>query len=156
MHFFTKKCKINKKTQKNLRIAGFFCSATRTREFRGIRKFHRNNRQSVAAENPRLRVRICSKKEPARFLFSSATRTREFRGIRKFHRNNRQSVAAENPRLRVRICSKKEPARFLFCSATRTRTGVYGVRGRCPRPLDDSTLLLFERKQVQKYCFFLT
>ena len=24
-------------------------------------------------------------------------------------------------------------------SATRTRTGVYGVRGRCPRPLDDST-----------------
>ena len=26
-----------------------------------------------------------------------------------------------------------------FSSATRTRTGVYGVRGRCPRPLDDST-----------------
>ena len=28
----------------------------------------------------------------------------------------------------------------LFCSATRIRTGVYGVRGRCPRPLDDSTM----------------
>ena len=27
----------------------------------------------------------------------------------------------------------------IFRSATRTRTGVYGVRGRCPRPLDDST-----------------
>ena len=30
---------------------------------------------------------------------------------------------------------------FSSCSATRTRTGVYGVRGRCPRPLDDSTLV---------------
>ena len=109
MHFFTKKCKINKKTQKNLRIAGFFCSATRTREFRGIRKFHRNNRQSVAAENPRLRVRICSKKEPARFLFSSATRT---------------------------------------------RTGVYGVRGRCPRPLDDSTLSIFLKAGAKVLLFF--
>ena len=60
-----------------------------------------------------------------------------------------------------------------FCSATRTRTGVYGVRGRCPRPLDDSTSemspfigetglrrkghkLLLGRKRVQNYCFFLT
>ena len=156
MHFFTKKCKINKKTQKNLRIAGFFCSATRTREFRGIRRFRRNNRRNEVEETPRLRVRICSKKEPARFLFSSATRTREFRGIRKFHRNNRQSVAAENPRVRAVGSTKKPATAGFFSSATRTRTGVYGVRGRCPRPLDDSTLLLFERKQVQKYCFFLT
>ena len=29
---------------------------------------------------------------------------------------------------------------LIFGSATRTRTGVYGVRGRCPRPLDDSTI----------------
>ena len=74
MHFFPKKCKINKKSQKYLSYEslhhkkgtpqGSFSSATRTREFRGIRKFQRNNRQSVAAENPRLRVRICSKKEP--------------------------------------------------------------------------------------------
>ena len=51
------------------------------------------------------------------------------------------------------------------CSATRTRTGVYGVRGRCPRPLDDSTfsksaakVLLFIHihkffnKKMQKIC----
>ena len=46
-----------------------------------------------------------------------------------------------------------------FGSATRTRTGVYGVRGRCPRPLDDSTKVkncFLSRKRVQKYCFFLT
>ncbi len=53
-----------------------------------------------------------------------------------------------------------------FGSATRTRTGVYGVRGRCPRPLDDSTkalsavriehvLCVVPRKRVQKYCLFL-
>ncbi len=53
-----------------------------------------------------------------------------------------------------------------FGSATRTRTGVYGVRGRCPRPLDDSTKALsatgieharcfVPRKRVQKYCLFL-
>ena len=61
-----------------------------------------------------------------------------------------------------------------FCSATGNRTPVYGVRGRCPRPLDDSTvtlcrtsfskasakvLLFFEltkffRKKVQKSAFF--
>ena len=37
--------------------------------------------------------------------------------------------------------SKKVPTNrdFFLGSATRTRTGVYGVRGRCPRPLDDST-----------------
>ncbi len=35
---------------------------------------------------------------------------------------------------------------ILFCSATRTRTGVYGVRGRCPRPLDDSTKVVYFRK----------
>ena len=40
-----------------------------------------------------------------------------------------------------------------FCSATRTRTGVYGVRGRCPRPLDDSTQSHFENR-LQKYSFF--
>ena len=34
---------------------------------------------------------------------------------------------------------KKNAIAFFFRSATRTRTGVYGVRGRCPRPLDDST-----------------
>ena len=31
---------------------------------------------------------------------------------------------------------------FFFCSATGNRTPVYGVRGRCPRPLDDSTVTL--------------
>ena len=59
-------------------------------------------------------------------------------------------------------------------SATGTRTPVYGVRGRCPRPLDDSTvtlchtsfskasakvLLFFDmtkyfRKKMQKKCIF--
>ena len=29
-----------------------------------------------------------------------------------------------------------------LCSATGNRTPVYGVRGRCPRPLDDSTVTL--------------
>ena len=43
-----------------------------------------------------------------------------------------------------------------FCSATRTRTGVYGVRGRCPRPLDDSTLLLapFSKAGAKVLLFF--
>ena len=41
-----------------------------------------------------------------------------------------------------------------FCSATRTRTGVYGVRGRCPRPLDDSTQLLFLSKAGAKVLLF--
>ena len=31
---------------------------------------------------------------------------------------------------------------FFFGSATGNRTRVYGVRGRCPRPLDDSTVTL--------------
>ena len=35
--------------------------------------------------------------------------------------------------------TKKPAYAGFFSSATRTRTGVYGVRGRCPRPLDDST-----------------
>ena len=39
---------------------------------------------------------------------------------------------------------KKEPRKVPFSSATRTRTGVYGVRGRCPRPLDDSTLFIYD------------
>ena len=37
------------------------------------------------------------------------------------------------------VAKKKNAIAFFFRSATRTRTGVYGVRGRCPRPLDDST-----------------
>ena len=39
-------------------------------------------------------------------------------------------------------------------SATRTRTGVYGVRGRCPRPLDDSTLLLFSKAGAKVLLIF--
>ena len=44
------------------------------------------------------------------------------------------------------FCKKtKKRAETLFCcSATRTRTGVYGVRGRCPRPLDDSTEAIYD------------
>ena len=62
-----------------------------------------------------------------------------------------------------------------LCSATGNRTPVYGVRGRCPRPLDDSTvtlchtsfpkssakvLLFFDMtkyfsKKMQKMCIFL-
>ena len=43
-----------------------------------------------------------------------------------------------------------------LCSATRTRTGVYGVRGRCPRPLDDSTLVttLFFESECKGTAFF--
>ena len=42
-----------------------------------------------------------------------------------------------------------------FSSATRTRTGVYGVRGRCPRPLDDSTRkCLFLKSGAKVLLFF--
>ena len=34
-------------------------------------------------------------------------------------------------------------------SATGTRTPVYGVRGRCPRPLDDSTLDTFSKASAK-------
>ena len=40
---------------------------------------------------------------------------------------------------KIQKCKKKKSVLLFFSSATRTRTGVYGVRGRCPRPLDDST-----------------
>ena len=43
------------------------------------------------------------------------------------------------PGYELAVAQKKSPSRLFFSSATRTRTGVYGVRGRCPRPLDDST-----------------
>ena len=33
-----------------------------------------------------------------------------------------------------------ENSSSFLCSATGNRTPVYGVRGRCPRPLDDSTV----------------
>ena len=58
------------------------------------------------------------------------------------------------PPLEFQTTKKKELLQLLFSSATRTRTGVYGVRGRCPRPLDDSTLWFFGRNRLQKYCFF--
>ena len=50
-----------------------------------------------------------------------------------------------------------------LCSATGNRTRVYGVRGRCPRPLDDSTVTLcrtsfskagakvLQKNQIRKY-----
>ncbi len=41
-----------------------------------------------------------------------------------------------------------------FCSATGNRTRVYGVRGRCPRPLDDSTLRAFLSKAGAKVLLF--
>ena len=105
-----------------------------------IRRFRRNNRQNEVAEPPRLRGRMVAKKSPIKALFCSATRdSRISSEIRRFRRNNRQNEVAENPRLRGRMVAKKSPIKALFCSATRTRTGVYGVRGRCPRPLDDST-----------------
>ena len=40
--------------------------------------------------------------------------------------------------------NEKKSRSSFFCSATRTRTGVYGVRGRCPRPLDDSTEAIYD------------
>ena len=43
---------------------------------------------------------------------------------------------------------------FPLCSATGSRTRVYGVRGRCPRPLDESTLLLFLSKAGAKVLLF--
>ena len=45
----------------------------------------------------------------------------------------------KNPRIRAVVAQKSLRTAGFFSSATRTRTGVYGVRGRCPRPLDDST-----------------
>ena len=43
-------------------------------------------------------------------------------------------------------------------SATGTRTPVYGVRGRCPRPLDDSTVTvchaLFSKASAKVLFFF--
>ena len=44
--------------------------------------------------------------------------------------------------------------RSFFSSATRTRTGVYGVRGRCPRPLDDSTKGLISKPGAKVLLFF--
>ena len=49
---------------------------------------------------------------------------------------------------------KKRPLRVVFSSATRTRTGVYGVRGRCPRPLDDSTEVIFSIPAAKVLLFF--
>ena len=49
---------------------------------------------------------------------------------------------------------KKGPPQGSFSSATRTRTGVYGVRGRCPRPLDDSTLSIFLKAGAKVLLFF--
>ena len=45
-----------------------------------------------------------------------------------------KNISTKNKRLPFRI--------VVFGSATGTRTPVYGVRGRCPRPLDDSTVTL--------------
>lgn len=42
---------------------------------------------------------------------------------------------------------------FFLGSATRTRTGVYGVRGRCPRPLDDSTKVFIILLSRRTRCF---
>ena len=58
-----------------------------------------------------------------------------------------KNISTKNKRLPFRI--------VVFGSATGTRTPVYGVRGRCPRPLDDSTLVSFFRNPVQRYCIFL-
>ncbi len=52
------------------------------------------------------------------------------------------------------LCSKKGTRKFLFSSATGNRTRVYGVRGRCPRPLDDSTQTLFFKSECKGTAFF--
>ena len=52
------------------------------------------------------------------------------------------------------LCSKKGTRKFLFSSATGNRTRVYGVRGRCPRPLDDSTQTLFSKASAKVLLFF--
>ena len=79
-----------------------------------------------------------------------------------------KNISTKNKQLPFRI--------VVFGSATGTRTPVYGVRGRCPRPLDDSTvtvchtffskagakvLLFFDmtkyfQKKMQKSGFFYT
>ena len=45
-----------------------------------------------------------------------------------------------------------------LCSATGNRTPVYGVRGRCPRPLDDSTVTVcrtsFSKASAKVLLFF--
>lgn len=53
-----------------------------------------------------------------------------------FHKPSFQKTNLKNGQNNVLI------NKVSFGSATRTRTGVYGVRGRCPRPLDDSTKVI--------------
>ena len=60
-----------------------------------------------------------------------------------------KNISTKNKRLPIRI--------VVFGSATGTRTPVYGVRGRCPRPLDDSTVTVchtFFSKASAKVLFF--
>ena len=79
-----------------------------------------------------------------------------------------KNISTKNKRLPFRI--------VVFGSATGTRTPVYGVRGRCPRPLDDSTVTVchtlfskasakvlfffdmtkyFQKKNAKKWIFFI-